>query len=139
MGNDQNFATLTLYCIIINLFCCPLVPCFDCWTYSAQEQVEAANKAVVTARANYHMLCVERAQVEKTMGITPRHQTSNSAESIPKAPLEGANSSNTRKIEDLPTGEAQPKPLIIPQTPSSTEIAIEEAETQPPQPPSNTQ
>lgn len=115
------------------------MPCFDCWTYSAQEQVEAANKAVVTARANHHMLCVKRAQVEKTMGITPRHQTSNSAESIPKAPLEGANSSNTRKIEDLPTGEAQPKPLIIPQTPSSTEIAIEEAETQPPQPPSNTQ
>ena len=116
-----------------------MVPCFDCWTYSAQEQVEAANKAVVTARENYHMLCVKRAQVEKTMGITPRHQTSNSAENIPKTPLEGANSSKTGKIENLPTEEEQPRPLIIPQPPSSTKNVVVEDETQPPQPPSNTQ
>jgi hypothetical protein len=114
-----------------------LVPCFDCWTYSAQEQVEAANKAVVTARENYHMLCVKRAQVEKAMGITPRHQTR--AENMPKAPLEGANSSNTEKTKDLPTEVEQPRPLIITQPSSSTEVFVVEDETQPPQTPSNTQ
>jgi hypothetical protein len=79
------------------------------------------------------MLCVKRAQVEKAMGITPRHQTR--AENMPKAPLEGG----TEKTKDLPTGVEQPRPLIITQPSASTEVVVVEDETQPPQTPSNTQ
>jgi hypothetical protein len=58
---------------------------------------------------------------------------------MPKAPLEGANSSNTEKTKDLPTEVEQPRPLIITQPSSSTEVVVVEDETQPPQTPSNTQ